>query len=54
MWHCSTCNYAFKWVHNLTYHIQEMHTAAPALDNKMPPVYGSVGQKKRIRGNHAV
>ena len=47
MWYCPTCNYAFKWVHTLTYHIQEMHTAESTLDKDMPPLYDKVGKKKR-------
>jgi len=54
MWYCKTCGYVFKWVHTLTYHIQEMHGVESPLDNKVPPVYGSVGRKgSKIRRNHA-
>jgi len=52
MWHCKTCGYAFKWVHTLTYHIQEMHVAP--LDNKLAPVYDRVGKKRKIRRSYAV
>ncbi len=54
MWHCPTCNYAFKWGQQLGYHIQEMHVGKLPLDNKVPPVYGSVGRKRRIRRIYAV
>ncbi len=35
MWKCRHCNYVFKWVHVLNYHLFEFH--AEADDKAAPP-----------------